>query len=88
MCILSPWKVHIHIYIQALNYQLWKVIIKDLHTPIIKVDGNDIPKFEEDWDELDMKLIKLNAKAMNVLYWILDSNKFTRISTCISVKKV
>ena len=74
--------------IQALDYQLWRAIIKGPHTPTINVDGNDVSKLEEDWDELDIKLIELNAKAMNVLYCALYANKFSRISTCISAKKI
>ena len=76
------------IYIQAVDYQFWRVIIKYPHTSTIKVDGKDVPKSEEDWDELDMKLIELNAKIMNILYCVLDANKFNRISTYISAKKI
>ena len=64
------------IYIQAVDYQFWRVIIKYPHTSTIKVDGKDVPKSEEDWDELDIKLIELNAKIMNILYCILDANEF------------
>ena len=46
---------------------------------MIKVDGNGVSKFEEDWNEHDMKMIELNAKAMNILYCALDPNKFYRI---------
>ena len=76
------------IYIQVLDYQLWRVVIKGPHTPIIKVDDNDVPKSEKNWDELDIKLIELNAKAMNILYYTLDANKFNKIFTCISTKKI
>ena len=52
--------------------------------PLIKVNGIDIPKPEEDWDDNDMRMGELNAKAMNVLYCALDSTEFNRISTCTS----
>ena len=64
------------------------MIIKGPHIPTIKVDGNDISKSKEDWDKLDMKLIELNAKSMNVLYYALDANEFNRISTYILAKKI
>ena len=55
---------------------------------MIRVDGVDIPKPEEDWDENDMKMDELNVKAMNLLYCALDSNEFNRISTCNTAKEI
>ena len=40
------WKARMRIYIQAIDFQLWRVIIKETHTPIIKVNSIDIPKLE------------------------------------------
>lgn len=74
-------------FIQAPDYQLRRVIIKLPHTPIIKVNGFDISK-PEDWDEHDMKVIELNAKAINILYYAFDPNKFNQISTCNSARKI
>ena len=76
------------IYIQAIDYYLWKVIYKRPQIFIIKVDGIDIPKAGEDWDDNDMKMEELNAKAINVLYYALDSIEFNRISTCITTKEI
>jgi len=76
------------IYIQAIDFQLWKVILKGPHAPMIKIDGVDVPKLEEEWDEYDMKLRELNAKAMNLLYCALDSSEFNRIFTCSLAKKI
>ena len=33
-------------------------------------------------------MAQLNAKVMNVLYCILDTNEFNRISICMSAKKI
>ena len=63
--------------------------MKDPHTLTITVDGVSISKPKKDWDdEYDKKQAQLNAKAMNVLYYTLDANKFNRISTCLSTKKI
>ena len=43
---------------------------------MIRVDGIDIPKPDEDWYDNDMIMGELNAKAMNLLYYALDSNEF------------
>ena len=64
------------IYIQAVDYHLWKVIIKGPQMFTIRVNNIDIPKSEEDWDDNDMKMRELNAKAINVLYCALDFIEF------------
>ena len=56
--------------------------------PLIKVNGIDIPKPEEDWDDNDMRMGELNAKAMNVLYCALDSTEFNQISTCTIAQEI
>ena len=82
------WKARIKIYIQAVDYHLQKVILKGPQILLIRVDGIDIPKPEEDWDDNDMKMEELNTKAMNVLYCALDSTEFNQISTCSTVKEI
>ena len=42
------WKASMKIYIQAIDYHLWKVILKEPQISLIRVDGIDIPKLEED----------------------------------------
>ena len=76
------------IYIQAIDYHLWKVILKGPQISLVKVNGIDIPKPELDWDDNDMRMGELNAKEMNVLYCALDSTEFNRIFTCNTIKKI
>ena len=70
------WKACIHIFIQALTYDLWSVIINGPHTPTITIDGKVVPKSKKDQDDIDKKMTQLNTKAMNVLYCSLDINEF------------
>ena len=76
------------IYIQAVNYYLWRVILKGPQILLIRVNGINIPNPEEDWDNNDMRMEKLNAKVMNVLYYALDSTKFNRISTYTTTQEI
>ena len=69
----SYWKARMKIYIQVINYHLWRVILKGPQIFLIRVNGIGIPKPKEDWDDNDMRMRKFNAKAMNVLYCALDS---------------
>ena len=67
---------------------MWSVIVNGPHTPTKLIDGVSLPKSEGEWDEVDKKMAQLNAKAMNILYCALDTNKFNHISTYMSAKKI
>ena len=75
------------IFIQAVDYDLWSIIVNDPHVPTHTINNLVALKPEKDWDEIDKKLVQLNAKAMNVLYCSLDASEFNRISICVSAKK-
>ena len=82
------WKARMKIFIQALDYDMWSIIVNGPHTPTKIIDGEESTKPEKEWDEVDKKLAQLNAKAMNVLYCALDASEFNRISTCASAKEI
>lgn len=42
------WKPRMRIYIQAIYFQLWRVIIKDPNTSTKKKNGVDVPKPEDE----------------------------------------
>ena len=77
-----------HIFIEALDYILWSIIIYGSNIPTIMVDGIITPKSEKDWSDLDKKMIQLNTKVVNIFYCSLDINKFNKISTYVSAKEI
>ena len=68
-----------HIFIQVLNYDLWSIITNGPHTPTIMIDGIVTSKSEKDWDDLNKRMVQLNAKAINIFYYSLDVNEFNKI---------
>ena len=56
------------IFIQALDYDIWSIIVNGPHTPTKLINGVSLPKSEGEQNEFDKKMAQLNAKAMNVLY--------------------
>ena len=76
------------IFIQALDYDIWSIIVNGPHTPTKIIDGVESIKSKKEWDEIDKKMAQLNARAMNILYYALDANEFNHISTCMSTKKI
>jgi hypothetical protein len=83
------WKARMMIYVQSIDYNIWKIIEYGPYVPTktIKIDGRpdqSIPKPREEYDDEDRRKLSLNAKAKNLLYCALDRNEFNRISTCDS----
>ncbi|MED6214509.1 hypothetical protein PIB30_103672, partial [Stylosanthes scabra] len=48
---------------------MWKVILNGPSIPSkTNVEGNVVPKGEEEWTEDDRKTVELNAKAVNMMH--------------------
>ena len=50
------WKAQIKIFIQALDYDMWSIIVNGPHTPTKIIDGMESTKLEKEWDEVDKKM--------------------------------
>ena len=81
-------KARMHIFVQAIDYEIWSIITTSLHCPIKSIDGISTLKPKRVQNEQDKTLTQLNAKAMNVLYCALDANEFNQISICTSTKEI
>ena len=82
------WKARMKIFIQALDYNLWILIVNGPYIPTHTINNIVILKSEVDWDDHDKKkMAQLNAKVVNILYCTLDVNEINRIFICTSAKK-
>ena len=71
------------------DLELWS-IIKDGPRIPSKTDasGASTSKNESEYTQDDLEKISKNYKAMNLLYYGLDTNEFNRISSCRSAKEI
>ena len=76
------------IFIQALDYNMWSMIVNNPHIPTHTVENIIILKSKKDWDDNDKRMAQLNTKAINVLYYGIGVNEFNRISICSFAKKI
>ena len=67
------WKIRIKLFIQATDYEAWRVIVNG-PTILKKVGDEEVIKEESEWDANDLKLAQLNAKAMYSLFCALGAN--------------
>jgi hypothetical protein len=68
------------IYLQSIDYDLWLFIENGLYKPTKIKDGIIIPKARSEYTDNDKKLLSMNAKAMNTLYYALSISECNRIT--------
>ncbi|GAV62154.1 UBN2 domain-containing protein [Cephalotus follicularis] len=77
------------IFIQALDFNLWDIIIDSPELPhIISQEGIKTLKPRSSYTDDDRKKVQLNAKAKHVIICALNSNEFNRVSSCATAKEM
>ena len=76
------------IYIQLVDYKIWNVIVKGPLTPTKNIGDTLVEKSEHEYNDKDLEMLRLNVKAMNLLYYALELNEFNRISSYDSAKEI
>ncbi|GAV73189.1 DUF4219 domain-containing protein/UBN2 domain-containing protein [Cephalotus follicularis] len=85
----SDWKAKMTIFIQALDFNLWDIIIDGPELPhIILQEGIKTLKPRSSYTDDDRKKVQLNAKAKHVIICALNSNEFNRVSSCATAKEM
>ncbi|GAV67785.1 zf-CCHC domain-containing protein/DUF4219 domain-containing protein/UBN2 domain-containing protein, partial [Cephalotus follicularis] len=84
----SFWKTRMTIFLQSLDYQLWHIIVNGPRMPTRIIDGVVCPKPENEYNDNDFRMLKLNSKAKHVLFCAVGPNEFNRISSCDSAKQM
>ena len=49
------WKTRMKLFIQASDYEVWKIILNGPIIPTNKVGDQEVEKQEEEWDANDLK---------------------------------
>ena len=82
------WKTRVNLFIQASDYQIWRIIANGPLIPTKKVGDQELIKEESEWDANDLKSAELNAKAMDTLFCALRASEYNRVSLCENAKEV
>ena len=84
----GTWRLKMKIFIQSQNRRLWKSIVNGYTPPTTKVNGEDVVKTEDDFNDIEAQEFESNLQAMNLLYCALSENEFNRISICECAKDI
>ncbi|XP_057756242.1 uncharacterized protein LOC130975462 [Arachis stenosperma] len=83
------WKERIKIFVQAVDYRLWKIILEGLQfLTTTSAEGVVSLKPEANWTEEDRKKMELNAKAVNLLNCDISFEEYRRVSRCTTAKEI
>ncbi|GAV71767.1 LOW QUALITY PROTEIN: zf-CCHC domain-containing protein/DUF4219 domain-containing protein/UBN2 domain-containing protein, partial [Cephalotus follicularis] len=83
------WKAKMTIFIQALDFNLWDIIIDGPELPhTVSKEGVKTFKPRSLYTDDDRKKVQLNAKAKHVIICALNSNEFNRVSSCATAKEM
>jgi len=55
------WKAWMRIFIQSIDCEFWRMVINGPLIPIKIVEDKILVKFEDDWDDKDLKMVHLNT---------------------------
>ena len=75
------------IFIKDLDYKLWEIISKGDFVPIIKEGVRIVSKSRSDFFKEETKKLAKNYRALNVLFYGLDSNDLILCLHAIQLKK-
>ncbi|KAH1091385.1 hypothetical protein J1N35_018642 [Gossypium stocksii] len=70
------------------DYEVWRVITNVTSISKKKIDGVIVTKEENDWDDVDIKTVQLNAKAMHTLFCAFGPNEYNRVFLCDNAKEI
>jgi len=73
------WKCRMKIYLQSLNYELWNIVEVLYTKPTTDYSV---------WSDEQKKSVNVDAKAMNVLFCVLNKEEFNRVLTTTSANQI
>lgn len=66
------WIKRMEMFIEAHDIGVWNIILEGFHMPTKIIDEKMDVKSRTEWDDKDKKLVQLNAKVVNILYYAKD----------------
>ncbi|XP_021764897.1 uncharacterized protein LOC110729471 [Chenopodium quinoa] len=83
------WKDKMEIFIQAKNYQVWRIIqVGDYEITKTNANNEVIPKPMDEYEKTDFEKLEMNATSKKFLIWGLGPDEHTRVKGCKSAKEI
>lgn len=84
----TEWKERMKTFTQSFDFKLWLVIKNGPKVPKKTINGEEIEKSEDEFNDEDMKIMEQEAKAKHILSCALNPDDLKRVSCCNTAKKM
>jgi hypothetical protein len=84
----DEWKESITIFMQSVDFNLWLVTKNGSKIPTKIINGEELVKSEEEFNDEDKKIMEQEAKAKNILRCAINPDALERISGCQTAKEM
>ncbi|KAL2327540.1 hypothetical protein Fmac_020967 [Flemingia macrophylla] len=81
------WKVRMKIFMESVHRSIWQAVITDYKIPTVIVNGKEVEKLFDNWDQNEIRRTENDAKVLNIIHSTLNSDEFFRISACTTTKE-
>ncbi|XP_059639430.1 uncharacterized protein LOC132281779 [Cornus florida] len=75
-------------FLRSLDIDAWKATEQGDHIPTKVVDGQRVPKIDDEWTQNERRLVQCNVIAITNLYCALSKDDFNRVSDCETAKEI
>jgi len=84
------WKVKMHLHLLSQDEAYVDYIERGPHVPMRTATGNEpsVPKPRHEWSDPNIKQVRKDKKAMNILFNGVDGDIFDNIINCKTAKEV
>ncbi|XP_045789032.1 uncharacterized protein LOC123884075 [Trifolium pratense] len=84
----DEWKERMKIFMKSVDFKIWLVTKNGSKIPTKIINGVELEKSEDEFNEEDTKIMVLEAKAQNILCCALNPDALKRISSCQTAKEM
>ena len=72
------WKVRMKAFLQSLDEKVWQAV---------EIGWTKPKEASADWDEVKIKAVKFNSRALNALFSVVTNEEFKKISSTETAKE-
>ena len=72
------WKVHMKAFLQSLDEKVWQAV---------EIGWTKPKEASADWDEVKIKAVNFNSRALNALFSVVTNEEFKKISSTETAKE-
>ncbi|KAL2337026.1 hypothetical protein Fmac_011472 [Flemingia macrophylla] len=74
------WKVRMKIFMKSIHRSIWQAVVIDYKIPTRIVNGKEIEKSFEDWDQNEIRRVENDSNAFNIIHSALNTCELIKVT--------